>query len=347
MGLNHPVDLAAWSRWQSRSSPYRRLRAALRPSTPTEPMHLAIRGSDPQVLIALDATTPTSIAAYLRPLAFLDEVSLAVLAPRDVLSLLPGTGWRSASQTISSGQMPAELNVLSAVLAAGHYLNVGAKSLEWANAVGAQFFIAQHGLVTPFAPPLPRRAHLLAFSTSDATFWASGRQDITHDVVGSQLLWAAERSPSVSIGSGSQPVFLGQLHGAELPRRGLAKAATSFFRETGATYRPHPSEIDKLSRLQHALWARQGMDFDNSKLPLAQLARPVVSVFSTGVLEAAARGIPSWVTYDSPPTWLIEFWNRYSLSRWGSDPTPALVQPAREPAESIARVLQSFVKGTS
>jgi hypothetical protein len=65
----------------------------------------------------------------------------------------------------------------------------------------------------------------------------------------------------------------------------------------------------------------------------------VVSVFSTGVLEAAARGMPAWVEFPKPPSWLQEFWERYGMSRYGAEPTPAPSRPAVEPASAIARVL--------
>ena len=36
-------------------------------------------------------------------------------------------------------------------------------------------------------------------------------------------------------------------------------------------------------------------------------------MFSTGVLEAAARGLPAWVDFPDPPAWLREFWDRYGM----------------------------------
>ncbi|MDQ2763525.1 MAG: RNA-binding protein, partial [Pseudomonadota bacterium] len=113
------------------------------------------------------------------------------------------------------------------------------------------------------------------------------------------------------------------LHGAELPRRGMARAAFTFCREHNATYRPHPSEIDKLSRAQHALWERRGITIDRSGTPLREHNGPVVAAFSTGVLEAAARGVPSFVHYPEAPMWLAEFWDRYGMKQWGQEPTPA------------------------
>ena len=45
----------------------------------------------------------------------------------------------------------------------------------------------------------------------------------------------------------------------------------------------------------HARWEAAGITIDRSGIPLRELGAPVVSVFSTGVLEAAAAGLPAWV----------------------------------------------------
>lgn len=340
MGLNNPADLAAWHRWQRSRSPLRVVRNAIRKQS--EPrLYLSVRGEDPRILIALDSTKPTSVASYMRPLAFLPDNDLAVLAPADVSALLPGDGWQT--RMILDGSMPDSVCNIRAVLAAGNYLPVSAATYQWSKALGARFMVVQHGLLTPHAPPLPEDGHLLAFSTADSAFWSSGRGDVSFDVVGSQLLWEAAKRPTAPLHGTGRPVFLGQLHGAELPRRGLALAATTFCISADATYRPHPSETDKLSRLQHTLWEKRGIRIDRSGTPLAAVAAPVVSAFSTGVLEAAARGIPAWVSYARPPRWLEEFWERYNMSKWGNDPTPAPAQGEDEPAAVIARIVQTEI----
>jgi hypothetical protein len=166
----------------------------------------------------------------------------------------------------------------------------------------------------------------------------SGRDDVLSATVGSQLLWAAggERVALTADDDGARPLYLGQLHGAELPRRAKARAAEAFCRAYGAEYRPHPAEADVASRLQHRLWERAGIGIDRESKPFGDLRRPVVSVFSTGVLEAAARGLPAWVSYPCPPRWLEEFWERYSMSRWRRRPTLAPPRPEREPAAAVA-----------
>ncbi|MBT2519658.1 RNA-binding protein [Arthrobacter sp. ISL-28] len=340
MGLNHPRDLEAWKDWQRRRSLIQQLRFRRAGGSEFVPV-LAVRGSKPLLLVALDAAKPTSIASLVRPLEFMDTSSVAVLAPSDVRSQLPGGPW--ADVPVNDDVLYEQLAEVGAVLATGHFLPIGSLAHRWSRQLRATFFVAQHGLMTPHAPPLPENGRLLAFSKADADFWRSGRTDVSAEVVGSQLLWQAQNQPVGGVDPDSEPVYLGQLHGAELPRRGLARAAIQFCKSTGAVYRPHPSETDKLSRFQHALWERRGVRIDHSGVPLTHLTAPVASAFSTGVLEAAARGIPAWVSYPSPPAWLEEFWERYGLSRWGSAPTPPPPQPKKEPAQAIARIIDNFL----
>lgn len=120
----------------------------------------------------------------------------------------------------------------------------------------------------------------------------------------------------------------------------MVKAITEFCRQTGAIYRPHPSETDRLSTIQHGVWQRLGIEIDRTGRPLDRLRAPVVSIFSTGLLEAAAQGTPAWAYCPSPPAWLSEFWDRYGLGQWGGPPTPAPPLPEREPAQTIAQWLE-------
>ena len=137
--------------------------------------------------------------------------------------------------------------------------------------------------------------------------------------------------------------YLGQMHGAELQRSKLTRAAASFCRENDAVYRPHPSEKDKLSRLTHKVFRRAGITVDASR-PLNELTGPVVSVFSTGVLEAAAQGRDAWVHFPRPPAWLEEFWERYGMHQYGDSPTPAPARPDVEPAKRIAELLTAAAR---
>ncbi|KHK99845.1 hypothetical protein LK09_00430 [Microbacterium mangrovi] len=335
MALRHPEDLAAWQRWQAGRNRLRSVRHALRrPAPPALWLHL--RGYAPVVLFALDASTPTAVASLAAPLAHTGDAHVAVLAPQDMSARLPGT-WAVARLDPHSAP-PVWLGTPHTVVATGHFLPAGAAAYRWAGALGARFLVVQHGLLTPQMAPLPRGAHLLAFSEQDADFWRSGRADVTSEVVGSELLWSAAQRPAADLVDGA-PVFLGQLHGAELPRSISGGTAFTFCRGHHAVYRPHPAETDKRSRWAHACWRARGIRFAEPGSLLDE-PRPVVSIFSTGVLEAAAAGIPAWVTCVRPPAWLQEFWERYGLRLWGGEPTPAPALPRIEPARAIAeRVL--------
>lgn len=342
MGLRFPSDLAAWQRWQHKQNPLRRLRASVRRPPPMT-LHLHVRGREPVLLFALDATTPTALASVLEPLGHLGDIPVAVLAPHDVAARLPGD-W-TVRPLESASAVPRELRGIRAVLSAGHFLAAGFAAHVWADVLDADYFVVQHGLLTPFMAPLAPRSHLLAFSDRDADFWRSGRSDVTADVVGSQLLWTAAKRgrQGSSAAAGKQPIFLGQLHGAELPRRISGGTAQRFCLQTGAEYRPHPAELDRLSTLQHSMWRRRGVRFAKPGALLDERS-PVVSIFSTGVLEAAAAGVASWVTCERPPSWVREFWDRYELSTWGSQPTPPPVLPAMEPAQAIAEHVAKAVR---
>lgn len=336
MGLNHPRDLDAWQRWQSSQSPLRKAKQAVRPSEPPRLELEAPEGAD--VLVAHDSWSPTSGHALTAAASHLAPGRVAHLHP-------PGRTLTEASVVETVGPdigMPDALRGIRVVAALGNYLGAGRLAQHWARALGVPFVTVQHGLLAPSMAPLAADTVLLAWTDEDADFWRSGRTDVLTHVVGSQLLWSAAQRPGTV--ADERPVFLGQLHGAELPRRGLARASRQFCRETGATYRPHPSEKDKLSRLQHALWERQGIEVDRDGGPLAEIDRPVASVFSTGVLEAAARGLPAWVHYDRPPAWLGEFWERYGMSRWGRAPHPTQPRgiPEHEPARRVAALIEEI-----
>lgn len=336
MGLIEPTDLAAWRRWQESRHRLRRLRHGLRPSAP-EPVLLTTYGDEPRLLVAVDSSSPTSRAALLEPLSHLD-LPFAVLSP-DPAPDLPGLD-PLATIPVIDGVMPAALGSVRAVSSLGHYMTRGELADKWSQQLGVPHFVAQHGALTPFMPPLPQGSRVLAWSAPDAEFWASSRRDVTHEVVGSQLLWRAgigSRTRDRSDDS-DELTYLGQLHGAELSRSRLVRAAASFCRQHDATYRPHPSERDKLSVLAHDGYRRLAIRVEGST-PLAGLTGPVVSVFSTGILEAASQGRDAWVDFPRPPAWLSEFWERYDMHRFGNSPTPAPVVPALEPARLIAQIL--------
>ena len=357
--LKYPLDLDAWQAWQRRQKKLKwakyKLKALLDSARSRtiaeEPVHglLYTRGTKPQVLIVMDSFSPTNRNAILEPLKHLDAVDVALWVPEDASEYLDGQyasehysrkDW--TEQEISGDELMRLLPDIRIVLSAAQFLSRGAVAYEFSRAIGAEYWMVQHGLLVPQAPPLPVGCTLLAFSEADAEFWASGRRDVTTHAVGSQLLYlAAQKAAGAEAQKQNdlEPIFLGQMHGAELPRASFAYASHSFLKKFGGTYRPHPSEKDKLSVLTHKLWEKEGIRIDRSGTPLNEVPNPVVSIFSTGVLEAAIRGIPAWVYHPAPPAWLVEFWDRYGMNRWGSEPTPAPVQPEKEPARRIAELI--------
>lgn len=357
--LKYPLDLDAWQAWQRRQKKLKwakyklnsLLDSARSRTVAEEPVRglLYTRGTKPQVLIVMDSFSPTNRNAILEPLKYLDAVDVALWVPEDASEYLDGQ-YASArysrkdwsEQEISGDELKSLLPDIRIVLSAAQFLGRGAAAYEFSRAIGAEYWMVQHGLLVPQAPPLPVGCTLLAFSEADAQFWASGRRDVTTHAVGSQLLYlAAQKAAGAEAQKQNdlEPIFLGQMHGAELPRASFAYASHSFLKKFGGIYRPHPSEKDKLSVLTHQLWEKEGIRIDRSGTPLNEVPNPVVSIFSTGVLEAAIRGIPAWVYHPAPPAWLVEFWDRYGMNQWGQEPTPAPVQPKKEPAQRIAELM--------
>ena len=360
MGLTYPVDIDAWAAWQKRQntlrwakSEARALVGCLRGGAAEQegPVGgvLYTRGAVPRVLIVLDSFSPTSRNSLLEPLKYLENVGVALWVPEDASEYLNGQytterydrdAW--SEQEATGDQLQELLPGVRVVLSLGHYLARGAVAYEFSRAIGAEYWVVQHGLLVPQAPPLPVGCTLLAFSEADAEFWVSGRRDVATHAVGSQLLYlAAQKAAGAEAQKQNdlEPIFLGQMHGAELPRASFAYASHSFLKKFGGSYRPHPSEKDKLSVLTHQLWEKEGIRIDRSGTLLNEVPNPVVSIFSTGILEAAIRGIPAWVYHPAPPAWLVEFWNRYGMNQWGQEPTPAPAQPKKEPAQRIAELI--------
>ena len=312
MGLRF-TDLESWQRWQDSRRRLHVFKDRLRGRTDS-PLELTwwIRGTAPTLLVACDSNSPTNHHSLLAPLG--SSTDAIVVTPAGMKLDLPSEGWLPLADPTST------LDSITTMASIGDHLRVGQHAHELARERGWRQFVVQHGILTPFSPPPPPSTTLLAWSGADAHYLREGRPDLSAEVVGSPMLSSAAERPATHVSRFETPVFLGQLHGAELSRWSMTRSVTAFWRRTGATYRPHPREEDKLSRLQHAAWSRMGMDFDRTG-SLAELDRPVVAAFSTGVLEAAARGIPAWVFHLDPPEWLREVWGRYGMREWGETPT--------------------------
>lgn len=348
-GLTHPRDLEAWHRWHHGAQPLtRRVRRTLdvlgaiaRPDGRAGEVVVTRGGPRCRVLVLVEARTPSQLQALVAPLRdlVLDEVTVVSTVPlRDAL---PPWLWQESRQ-LAHEAVPELAGGAEVVLSTGHFLGLGRLGRD-AVTDPERFVTVQHGLLTPHAPPLAEGTTLLAWSDEDATFWRSGRDDVTSRVVGSQLLWEASLPPDATPDPAAPPVFLGQLHGVELPRALVTEAAESFCRAEGAVYRPHPAETDRRSRATHERWEAAGITVDRSGTPLRDLGAPVVSVFSTGVLEAAAAGLPAWVYCPGAPPWLEAFWDRYRLARWGSAATASPERPTIEPSRAVSLAVQGMM----
>lgn len=305
--------------------------------------------SSSDVLVVVDAPTPSQVAALVAPLRRMDRDRVAILTTSGTLARLPEFADRSSVPVVGD-EIDRLLPATRCVLAVGDYLPLGAIARSHASRVDASFLVVQHGILAPIAPPLPRDCELAAWSPDDAMFWTTGRSDVRTTTVGSQLLWeAAQRRDDdrVPAGTADDPsmVFLGQLHGRELPRSSMARAAGSFCRSTGASYRPHPSEADLLSRLQHEVWRRRGIPIDRSTDAPGDHGETVVGMFSTGILEAAAAGAPAWSFFPDPPPWLEELWARYRIATFGSSSPTTVDVPTTEPAHAIASLVLERADG--
>ncbi len=343
-GLIHPRDLEAWHRWHDAQLPLGRrlrrwggvLRDIARPDVRAGQVVVTRGGDEPRLLVCLESLSPTSLTALLHPLRDIHPGQVAVVAPVAVRHLLPPWTW--VERTGLAHELVPPLAARSGlVLSTGHSLPVGRAAHPAVDP--ARFVTVQHDLLTPHAPPLAPGTTLLSWSEADATFWRSGRDDVDSVVVGSQLLWEAAEPPAADLDPGAGTVFLGQRPGPELPREVMLLAAEEFCRAEHARYRPHPSETDRHSLATHARWEAEGIAIDRSGIPLRDLGAPVVSVFATAGLEAAAAGLPTWVTLEHPPEWLTELWQRYELSRWGGTPTPSPPRAGAEPSRAIAALL--------
>jgi hypothetical protein len=73
---------------------------------------------------------------------------------------------------------------------------------------------------------------------------------------------------------------------------------------------------------------------------LLKTERPVVGVFSTGLLEARAAGIPAWGACVPAVPWVRDFWVRYDIPEWTTEVTTTAGRPdGREPALQVAEIM--------
>ena len=267
-------------------------------------------GSDTShLVVSLENLSPTQVASLLRSEAVLRSrnVPVAVIAP------LLYFGWPRAVWTHSARatyRPRACGNILNPkmILATSHCSLLRAILLGAISQSGIPFVIVPHGVVTPFAPPLPEGCHLFAWTLQDAEFGISGWSDVTTSVVGSQIIWDA----------GVSRWQTSRAKGSSLLSRPIARARSFAFdhhpeasaelaRKGPVAYRPHPGETDLVSRMIHHRWQLQGIRIEPPTSRLGENNPAVAGIFSTGILEAAASGRAAFGFCRAPLSWLPEF----------------------------------------
>ncbi len=344
MGLIHPFDLDAFRRDEASRQSLGRLRRIAhlaRPKVSQEHFFVVSPSSDADILVAMDSPNISCQAAVGDPLAFLPSERVAVISP---FPPLVQDDKKQIQRVRALDELQQAVPKVATVVSAGHHVPAGALVHAYAQRVDAVCVVVQHGMLLPQAAPLPPDVHVAAWSEADAQFWTTDRTDCVTHVVGSQLLHRAMLSPHRAIALDDQPVYVGALHGTELPRRQIEQIARQFCLATGAKYRPHPSETDLQSRATHAIWKKLGISFEDKNVPLLELGAPVVGMWSTGVLEAASAGRPAWVYHPDPPYWLREVWDRYGLSQWGAEPRINRETPTVSPAQRLAELVVELGK---
>ena len=239
-------SLEDWRRWHERRQGWlRHLRVRLASDAGAR---LSVHASTDidkgrPVIVALDSASPSQRASLLRPAEILMQrgIPVAVVAPEAVEPQLRTRGLSPAGNIGVQGWDVTGLPPPLSVLSAGHYLTAGWVGWKLSVAHEIPYLVVQHGVLTPHAPPPPAHAHLLVWNSKDGGFWSSGRREIATTVVGSQGLWEAAQV-RVVVDPQAPLHFLGQLHGAELPRAVTLRTVQALRTEGNFVYRPHPGE---------------------------------------------------------------------------------------------------------
>ena len=334
-GLRISTDLDAWQRWRARQTPLRTLKRRARPTGARTRYAWVNSDEPPRALVGVAATTTSGRAALVAPLEHLGHTPTMVLSEEAIDHHLPD--WRR-----TTADLPDSVKV---VLADGHYLALGHDLWLLARARRIPYFVAQHGLITPLAPPLAPGSTLLAWSAADGQFWRSGRTDVAVRVVGSQLLWNAAGGGGgrtmnrTSSDREDRPlVYLGQGHAAEISRTLNIEAAVRFCREHEAIYRPHPSEQDRVSLGPQGL-PKGRHQSGHRRRAAGRSAQPR----RERLLHRHPRGGRTWARcmgdFPPPPSVARRVLGQHGMQRFGQRPTPPPAQPSADPARLIAEEL--------
>lgn len=342
MALIHPRSLERWQEWRGsrrRIPGIHRVQIGAPQPAPGYVLHSRDGDGSARTLLGIDTADGAAHGGLPAVLPYVHGTVHVVTPAGVVPEELKGPGWWH--ERLSSPSAGLDRLGITAVLTLGWHLEVGRELHDWAHDAEIPGVVIQHDVLTPFAPPLPPEVTLLAWTEEDGAFHRAGRDDVEVRVVGSQRMWEARHDAAgAEADLEDRPVFLGQLDRIDLPRRTTLSAALSYCRSAGALYRPGAEETDRSSRIAHRALRARGIELQDTTIPLAAQNRPVVSVLSADILEAAVRGLPAWVHAPRAPSWLDEQWARYGMRRVGSEPTPAPKVSADEPARLIAQILE-------
>ncbi|WP_394216089.1 hypothetical protein [Brachybacterium vulturis] len=340
MALIHPRSLERWQEWRGSRRRVRGIhRARSSEPIPGYVLHTREGEGSARILLGIDTADGAAHGGLPAVLPYVHGSAVVVTPAGLALDELEGPEWQHRRITEPSAALDG-LGITS-LLTLGWHREVGRSLHEWAREADVPGAVVQHDVLTPFAPPLPPDVTLLSWTAADGEFHRADRDDIVVRAVGSQRLWQARHEASGEQPVlDAQPVFLGQLSTIELPRRVSLRAAESYCRFAGALYQPGPAETDRLARAAHLLLRRRGIGFQDPSVTLPEQGRPLASVFSADVLDAAMRGLPAWVHAPGAPSWLAAQWERYGMRRVGGEPTPAPELGTDEPARLIAQILE-------
>lgn len=345
MALIHPRSLERWQEWRSSRHRMRGIHrvqpaSASRASAPQGyVLHTREGDGSARTLLGIDTAAGAQHGGLPAVLPYVQGSALVITPVGLALDELNGPEWQH--QHLDEPAALLDGLGITSVLTLGWHQEVGRSLHAWAREADVPGAVVQHDVLTPFAPPLPPQTTLLAWSDEDGEFHRAGRDDVEVRVVGSQRLWQASHEAAGNDPVREErPVFLGQLSAIELPRRLTLAAAHGYCRSTGALYQPGPQETDRTARAAHALLRRRGVELQDSALTVSEQQRPVVSVFSADVLEAAVRGLPAWVHAPRAPAWVGAHWERYGMRPLGEEQTPPPTVGADEPARLIAQILE-------
>src|SRR5699024_2966902 len=124
-----------------------------------------------------------------------------------------------------------------------------------------------------------------------------------------------------------------------LLRRAVCRMCLLFCFDAAAATAFSPLSLHDALPILHTVLRRRGVEFEDPQTPLFDPPRPVVGILDPQLLEAAARGVPTWVYGRGMPSWVHEYWQRYGLRHWGGPPSPVPVPSADEPSRLIAQIV--------